>query len=229
MQADRCNMGLKSSSIVIAASLLLWAVPLAAETYRWKDKDGKIHYGATVPADHADLPYDILNDAGLLIEHVENIREPVIEQETVEEEINTREPLIPEEERRRQSDYLLIVQYRTEADIEKALNYELTQLGYDSLFINRSIEDAKASIRNNIRQAADQQRAGIQVGKDKDKQIRQLYARLSSDEKKLSSLEQQEARIRARFKADLQRYRELTKKNEEQSDPADPADPADQG
>ena len=45
---------------------------LHADTYRWKDKDGKVHYGAVVPAEYADQPYDVLNSAGMVIDHVED-------------------------------------------------------------------------------------------------------------------------------------------------------------
>ena len=42
-----------------------------------KDKDGKVHYGASVPAEYADQPYDILNSAGIVIEHVEDTTVPI--------------------------------------------------------------------------------------------------------------------------------------------------------
>ena len=64
-------------AILIAGIISLSATSLAAETYRWKDKDGKVHYGAAVPAEYADQPYDILNNAGMVIEHVEDTSIPL--------------------------------------------------------------------------------------------------------------------------------------------------------
>ena len=67
--------------IAVASSLCLLAVPVAADTYRWKDKEGKVHYGAAVPAEYAEQPYDVLNSAGIVIEHVEDTTEPVGQRE----------------------------------------------------------------------------------------------------------------------------------------------------
>ena len=54
----------KNLAMLIAVIVGLSATSLAAETYRWKDKDGKTHYGAVVPAEYADQPYDVLNNSG---------------------------------------------------------------------------------------------------------------------------------------------------------------------
>jgi hypothetical protein len=104
-------------AILIAGIISLSVSSLAADTYRWKDKDGKVHYGAAVPAEYAEQPYDILNKAGIVIEHVEDTSVPI--EVRVEEEIQGRKPLISEEERRRQSDRLLVIQYRSEEEINE--------------------------------------------------------------------------------------------------------------
>ena len=62
----------KKLAMLIAVILSLSVTSLAAETYRWKDKDGKTHYGAMVPAEYADQPYDVLNNSGQVIEHIES-------------------------------------------------------------------------------------------------------------------------------------------------------------
>ena len=77
-------------AILIAGIISLSVSSLAADTYRWKDKDGKVHYGAAVPAEYAEQPYDILNKAGIVIEHVEDTSVPI--EVRVEEEIQGRKP-----------------------------------------------------------------------------------------------------------------------------------------
>jgi hypothetical protein len=181
---------------------------LAADTYRWKDKDGKVHYGAAVPAEYAEQPYDILNNAGIVIEHVEDTSVPI--EVRVEKEIQGRKPLISAEERRRQSDRLLVIQYRSEEEITNARDLQIDQLGYDSKIINQSYTSTNNAVRDQIRQAADQQRANQQISEDQQKGIEKLYARLARDEQKRSRMEQREKRIRDRFQADLERYRILT-------------------
>jgi hypothetical protein len=208
-------------AILIAGIISLSVSSLAADTYRWKDKDGKVHYGATVPAEYAEQPYDILNSAGMVIEHVEDTSVPI--EVRVEKEIQGRKPLISNEERRRQTDRLLVIQYRSEEEITNARDLQIDQLGYDSKIINQSYASTNNAIRDQIRQAADQQRANQQISEDQQKGIDKLYARLARDEQKRARMEQREKRIRDRFQADLERYRVLTSDadntDEEQVDP----------
>jgi len=200
-------------AVFIAGILSLSAVSVSAETYRWKDKDGKVHYGVTIPAEYAEQPYDILNSAGIVVEHVEDTSIPmdVIE----EKKVLARQPLISAEERLIQADKLLVIQYESEEDIINSLDLEIAQLGYDSRLIDQSYESTSTSIRNQIRQAADQQRAGQEISADQQKEIASLYKRRARDERRRSAMQHREDDIRARFQNDLDRYRFLTKENKE--------------
>lgn len=209
-------------AILIAGILSLSVTSLAADTYRWKDKEGKVHYGAAVPAEYADQPYDVLNSAGMVIDRVEDTSTPI--EVRAEQKIQERAPLISEEERLRQSDRLLVIQYRSEEEILDALELEIAQLGYDTRLINQSYDSTHSAIREQIRQAADQQRANQQISPEQQKGIDKLYARLASDEKKRSVMARREERIRNRYQADLDRYRFLTS-----GDEADNEKPQDQG
>jgi len=210
------------TAILIAGIFSLSVTSLAADTYRWKDKDGKTHYGAAVPAEYADQPYDVLNNAGIVIDHVEDTSVPI--EVRVEQKIQERAPLISEEERARQSDRLLVVQYRSEEEILQALELEIAQLGYDTRIINQSYRSTNAAFREQIRQAADQQRANQPIGPGQQKSIDKLYTRRASDEKKQAVMARREERIRNRYQADLERYRFLTSEVEANSE-----EPQDQG
>ncbi len=205
---------------LIAGIFCLSVTSLAADTYRWKDKDGKVHYGAAVPAEYAEHPYDVLNNQGMVIEHIEDTSIPL--EVIAEKRIKERAPLISEEERRRQSDRLLVIQYRSEEDISTALQLQLDQLGYDTRIINQSYDSTRNAIRDQVRQAADQQRANQVISADQQQGIDKLYARLSRDGKKRAAMDKRENRIRARFQAYLDRYLILTsdaeKTDEEQTD-----------
>jgi hypothetical protein len=207
-------------AILIAGILGLTAISVAAESYRWKDKEGKVHYGAVVPAEYADQPYDVLNNAGMVIDHIEDTSLPV--EVIAEKKIKKREPLISNEERRIQSDRLLVIQYRSEDDITNALELQLAQLTYDSKIINQSYGSTNTAIRDQIRQAADQQRANQTIGEQQQAGIDQLYARRAKDEQKRAAMEKRENRIRERFQEYLERYRLLTSEtsepDEEQTD-----------
>ena len=198
--------------MLIAGIFCLSVTSVSAETYRWKDKDGKVHYGAVVPAEYADQPYDVLNSAGIVIDHIEDTSIPL--EVIVEEKIKERAPLISDEERRRQSDRLLVIQYRSEEDILATLELQIAQLGYDSRLIRQSYDSANTAIRDQVKQAADQQRANLPISAEQQQGIDSLYARRARDETKLAALSKRENRIRDRFQADIDRFRYLTTEKE---------------
>jgi hypothetical protein len=204
-----------------ASCLCLAAFSAFAETYRWKDKDGKVHYGAAVPAEYAEQPYDILNKAGMVIEHVEDTSIPL--EVVAKKKIQKRQPLISQEERQIQSDRLLVIQYRSEEEIAHALELQLAQLGYDSRITKQSYESTTNAIRDQISQAADQQRSNQPISAEQQQGIDKLYARLARDEQKHGIILRRENSIRARFQSYLERYRKLTSEtkeaDEEQVDP----------
>jgi Domain of unknown function (DUF4124) len=209
-------------ALLAAVVLLLSVTPLAADTYRWKDKDGKTHYGEAVPAEYADQPYDVLNNQGIVIRHIDDTTKSVDAMTEEEPEKKEREPLISAEERQVQTDRLLIVRYASEEEITKALNLELDQLSYDTKVINQSLESTKEAIRSQISQAADQQRAGQQISAEQQQQIEQLYARRAGDEKQQAAMQARQERIRARYAAELERFRFLTSGSaEDQPEPGD--------
>jgi Domain of unknown function (DUF4124) len=209
-------------ALLAAVVLLLSVTPLAADTYRWKDKDGKTHYGEAVPAEYADQPYDVLNNQGIVIRHVEDTTASVDAMSEEEPKKKEREPLISAEERQVQTDRLLIVRYSSEEEITKALDLELAQLSYDTKVINQSLESTKEAIRSQISQAADQQRAGQQISAEQQQQIEQLYARRAGDEKQQAAMQARQERIRARYAAELERFRFLTSGSaEDQPEPGD--------
>lgn len=213
---------------MLVVTLCMTVTAVSADTYRWKDKEGNVHYGAAVPAEYAEQPYDILNNAGIVIERVEDTSIPVgvIEQEN--EEKKGRQPLISEEERQLQTDRLLLVQYRSEEEIIKALDLEIAQLGYDTRLIDQSFESTSKAIRDQLKRAADQQRAKIAVSKEQHKELNSLYARRANDEKRRAEMKKKEERIRARFDRDLERYRFLTADQQETEADTD-AEEAEQG
>ncbi|MGD8385095.1 MAG: DUF4124 domain-containing protein [Lysobacterales bacterium] len=193
--------------------LLLAAICLPlladADTYRWRDKDGKLHYGESVPAEYADRPYDIINKAGIVIEHVEPGEELKQKAEEKKKE-KKRKPLISAEERQRQADRYLLLQYQTEDDIDKEMKLELSQMDYDVKITQQSLESTRTAIEGQIRTLADQQRAGQPVSEKQQQKIDKLYRRLASDRFKMARLDERADEVRARFKQDRERFRYLT-------------------
>ena len=200
-------------AVLVAGIFTLSVTALSADTYRWKDKEGKVHYGAVVPAEYADQPYDVLNSAGMVIDHIEDTSVPL--EVLAVKKIHGRQPLISNEERKRQSDRLLVIQYSSEEEINQALELEIAQLSYDKKIINQSFENADAALMDQIKLAANKQRAHQKISADQQKDIDKLYSRRDQDIKRQQAMKSRESRIRERFQTDLERYQILTSDSEE--------------
>ncbi len=204
----------RTAAIAFALSLSIPVFALAAETYRWKDNNGEVHYGSAVPPEYADQPYDVLNATGLVIRHVEKTNEPIVEVKQ-EEAPKGRQPLIPLAERQRLTDRLLVVQFRSEEDIETARELEIAQLDYDLKLINQSYASTQKTIRSQVRLFADKQRAGLEIKPQEQNTIDKQLARMTYDLGRLATLADVETAIRARYEEKLERYRFLTGSGED--------------
>lgn len=208
---------------ILAATL--YTATASAETYRWVDKDGKTHFGSAVPAEYADLPYDVISKSGLVLRRVEpNSVSPEVQAANEKKELETQKDT---QSRQEQSDRLLLIKYQSEEAIEKALELELDQVGYDSMLINKSFANTNAAIIDKVRLAADQQRAGIAVSDAQTAELKKLYRALDIDKNKLAAMDSREEKVRAEFAAILVRYQELVKKynDDESSAATEPGDP----
>jgi len=216
------NMVLRIIAFSIVVALCL-PVPGQADTYRWRDKEGKLHFGESVPAEYADRPYDVINNAGLVVKHVDP-GEELEQKATKKEKVKKRAPLISAEERQRQADRYLLLQYQSEEDIHHEQEMEISQMAYDVRITKQSLESTRTAIASQIRDLADQQRAGQPISKEQQAKVDKLYRRLSSDRFKMAKLDERANDIRARFKLDLERFRYLTSEKKSASGQEAPAE-----
>jgi hypothetical protein len=192
--------------------LLLWLVvtPASAETYRWKDKNGEVHFGSSVPAEYADLPYDVISKGGLVLRRVDpSAQSPEVQAAADKKEKETQKSI---QSRQDQSDRLLLIKYQSDAGIQKALELELDQVGYDRMLITKSFNNTNTAIIDKVRLAADQQRAGIEVSEAQTLELKRLYRALDIDKAKLAVMGNREDKVRERFATELLRYQELVEK-----------------
>jgi hypothetical protein len=178
-------------------------------TYRWKDDEGNVHFGRTIPPEYATRPYEVLNKAGQVIERVDDpisSQKPIPEIESGTDEL---EPLFTEDEVRLSSDNLLILRYNTEEDLVAAMENEVAQLGYDRRLINQSRSSAMTTLAGLVKNAADRHRAGMPDDEALEKGINSMRQRLRRSETELTRLNARELKIRGSFEENIARYQYL--------------------
>lgn len=217
----RVAPGLNRASAVLLALGLVYGAPTVAEdVYRWVDEDGKVHYGRTLPPEYANKPYDILNSQGVVIERV---TDPLARQKApkdadgkikvVEEELDEGDDQLFH------SDQLLVLRYHSIEEIEEAMEGEVAQLKYDALLNNQSRASAMTALVGQVRSAANRQRAGLAVEAETENDINSVRQSIRRSERALAELQEREAKIRAAFLEDLERYRYLQAGGEPGTEP----------
>ena len=214
-------------TFVLFAGVFLAANASAAEVFRWVDENGDVHYSESLPPNFQDQGHDVLNERGIVLDEDQSLT-PTPPEEVPEEDqlqdiprdsygLKRPKALYSEAELQRRMDNFLMLRYDSEQEITDAMNVEIKQLDYDRRLLTTTGESIEEAYRGQIRQAANQQRAGQQVAEQAAIEINRLQARLAENNRTLDSMEIREVDIRAEFGKQLERYRFLEEEWAEES------------
>jgi hypothetical protein len=215
-------MELKPSLLTTIAltSLLVTAVSAqAAEVFRWVDENGEVHYSETLPPDFKDKGHDVLNERGIVTDEDLSLTPEVLDEVPDAEQLKElprdssgmkrAKQLYSDAEMQRRMDNFLMLRYRSQQEIEDAMNVEIKQLAYDRRLLETTRESMNKSYRGQIRQAANRQRSGQEVPEQATNEIGNLQQKLEENGRSIASLETREIGIRSQFQKQLDRYRYL--------------------
>jgi len=215
-------------SAVCIAFLLITSTCLAAKVYRWVDENGEVHYSETLPPNFQDKTHDELDAAGIVREEGKSLKPPPPKpkvknpdepMELPRDSSGMKRPtaLYSEKEMQERMDRFLLLRYDSEQEIEDAMNVEIKQLEYDRRLLQTTRDSMIASWRGQISEAANRQRAGIEVEPATSQEIVSLRKRLGSNQRMMDELRVREDEIRKTFGAEIDRYRYLVETWTEES------------
>jgi hypothetical protein len=151
---------------------LISPVAFAAKLYRFK-VDGHLILKDHVPPEYAQMGYDILNDQGLVIKHIQPA--PTAEElAAILAEEAIKKARVERIRIRREADQGLLRVYSKPADVERARLRKIGNIdGYISLQ-QRRIVDLTEKLERAQGRAANQERAGQEIPVDMRLEIAQL-------------------------------------------------------
>lgn len=205
-------------SLLVTTTLIAGSTD-AAEVYRWVDENGEVHYSESLPPNFKEDGHDVLNSRGIVVEEDLSLTPPPIKKPTKEEaqELPRDKSGLPRPkamhsaaELQRRMDNFLTLRYASEQEIVDAMNVEIKQLEYDRRLLNTTRNSTLESFEGRVRQAANMQRAGLEVGQEVSIEVNLMQSRLANTRISLDALDQRELTIRADFDKQLTRYRFLT-------------------
>ncbi len=136
-QKQRTIMG-----VLIVLSIIVFTSLVHAKTYRWVDKNGKVHYSETIPPSEAQYGHQELNEKnGMTINQVESsdIRKQRLKEEQLEKEKNIINKKALREE-------LMVYMFSSKQELVSHFEERLSMISVNI----RLLEYHQKKLRNNI-------------------------------------------------------------------------------
>ncbi|ROR34481.1 DUF4124 domain-containing protein [Inmirania thermothiophila] len=210
---------------LVAALLLLTALPAwAAKLYKWVDENGVVHYSDTVPPQAAPRGREELDERGLTVRRIERAPTPE-ELAAAEAERRRREEAERRAREQAERDRRLLATYSSLADIARARDEALNALEGLIQVAAGTADNLRAQLDRLLRQAAAHERGGEAVPEPLRREIGATRRQIAEHEAFIRAKREEQARLRARFEAEMARFRELAAERDGAGDRAAPRRP----
>lgn len=181
--------------------------------YRWVDEDGNVHYGDRVPPEYSKRDREVLNEQGVSVGREDG--ELTAEERAARE--RERSEAAAEEAARRevaQRDRMLLETYLSVADIEDLRDRRLELLDSQIQVTELYLSDLRKRLAN---LEAEAERYAPRSDADDARplpeslaaELEQTRASIDSYEQQIERTRAEQARLRAQFEDDIERFREL--------------------
>ena len=219
---------MKSSASLVASLLILSALGagLPGETqarlYKWTDAQGIVHYGDRIPPEYAEQEQRRLNEQGVTVEIRERAKTP----EELAEERRIAERKAAEEERRRQQqarDRILLDTFSNEDEIIMTRDGKISAIDAIISVTQGRFDSLRNRLAELTTRAANLERSGKPVPDNLHEDIRSARQQITANESYILQKEQEQDETRAKYEADIQRFRELMRLREEERQKAEAA------
>ena len=190
---------------LIILSVNLWS---AGYSFRYKDDQGAIHIGYSVPPEYIDNGYDVLSENGRVVDTIPP-KEVLDEQaQKMLEEAETRHQY----ELQRSKDEALLRYYSEPEDIEIVRQRKMQELDNFIAIQRANILSYKSRIANLQSQAADLERSGQQVPQSILATIETLQENVQDAEQDIAERQQEKKEVNQAFNDDIERLKQLLNK-----------------
>ena len=189
--------------------LMLSASPLAAgKLFKWTDDQGRVRYGDKIPAQYAKQRQETLNEQGIVVDTKPAAKTP---QQRAEE---ARLAKIAAEKKRRRDeaaayDRVLLDTFTAESDMIKVRDDKIEAVEATVRLTRARTEKTRQRLRELTQRAANLERAGRAIPDPLRKEINDARDQIEYNDNYVKNRLKDQARIRAKFEADLKRFREL--------------------
>lgn len=190
-------------------ALLLSLVSLnadAAKLKKWVDENGVTHYGDTIPPQYANTKKTEIREGGI---EVQIKAKP--KKESKKKDDDKPVALTPEQIEQQRHDRALLGTYTNEQEIDAARDRNLQQVNARLNTFNTQMKSIQVDLDRLNKEKAAAEKANRPVDRRLQNDINMLTGRMNDLHANEAKAQEEADAIKARFEADKQRFRELTK------------------
>ncbi len=201
---------------VAAAAFAFVLTAVAAEgghnRYKWRDAQGNLHFDDALPVEALQYGYDVVNEHGLVVKHVERAKTP--------EELKADQAAAAEAAARKhaaeeqaKADQQMLAAYPTEQEFANAQQAQLDMIDQTIHATELSLQSQEKSLTDMLSHAADLDRAGKPVPETLKKQIDDLRRNIEQQKAYIAAKQSEKAERTKSFEIQLAHYREVQAKS----------------
>ncbi len=212
------------TATLLLATTLGAGLPGAAQAglYKWTDEQGNVHYGDRIPPQYAEKEQRRLNEQGITVEVKERAKTP---EELAEAQRLAKIEAEQAELRRQQQvrDRILLDTFSNEDEIIMTRDGKVSAIDAIIRVTQGRIENLRDRLAELTTRAANLERGGKAVPDTLHEDIRSARQQIENNETYIVQKEQEQQETRAKYEADIQRFRELMRLREEEQEKAEAA------
>lgn len=205
--------------LLLSAGLLLLGSVLAAPSHAgikcWTDKHGDRACGDSVPPEYSQEGHEVLNQQGIVIKEQAAAKTP---QQLAAERKKKEQEAAAERKREAQAkrDRVLLDTFSSEDDLKLARDGKLAAIESQIKLTEGQLDKLQHNLDDSIKAAAQMERQGKEPSKQIKENIANVRKQIAENQQFIASKRLERKHVRARFAADIKRFREL--KAEQKSD-----------
>ena len=196
-----------------------WQAARTADTYRWTDEQGKVHYSDRVPPEQAKNRRARLNEQGFEVEVVQapKTREQ-LEREQLLKLLRTQQEKVLEEQR--DQDQALMRTYRNADELLAALKVKLDSLDGIVKLTQTSLDRDRQSLSTLQVRMRELENQGQPLPQPMLDSLAVINRRIATYANQIQRTETEKLATTDRFKRDLKRFQAIQAMQERNEDPA---------
>ncbi|MGH8212364.1 MAG: DUF4124 domain-containing protein [Rhodanobacteraceae bacterium] len=200
---------------VLLCASIAWADNVTPTThFRWHDAQGIVHYSDSIPPEAVRFGYDIVNDQGLLVRHVEREKTPA-ERAAAAAEAARQAAAKRAVQQQALADTQLLAAYPNEAGLKEAHQARLAQMQQSINTTQSNLHSQEQSLADLLAHAAELERSGEPVPAYLRERVTDQRQSVADERNEVARMQHEREETARQFDIELQHYRLLRAKAQE--------------